>query len=101
MEHGGKERRILDDEVSVVHERRWGSGFESTPTHAIVSAVADHEGCDPVELPPLFESIDTEALDRLFGRPGSAPERVAFRYRDLRVVVTGTTVRLQALDTDG
>lgn len=100
MEEGDPEQSVTEGGTALVHEMQWGSGFESTPTHAVVSAVADHEGCDPVELPPLFESIDTEALDLLFGRPGAAPDRVAFRYRGLWVVVTETAVRLRSSAPD-
>ena len=40
---------------------------ESELTHEIVSAVARAEDVDPATVrPPLFESIDTEAMARLF-----------------------------------
>lgn len=34
--------------------------------HAIVTTIADSEGVDPTKLPPLYDAIDTDALDTLF-----------------------------------
>ena len=57
----------------------------------VVQAVADAEGVDPIELQrPLYEAIDPDALDALFG--GSDPDattlpgRVEFAYHGYTVV---------------
>ncbi len=45
---------------------------------AVVRAVADREGVDPIELDePLYEVIDSEALDELFA---SGDGSVTFEY---------------------
>ncbi len=35
----------------------WERGTENTPVSAVVAAVAEVKGSDPVELPPLYEAI--------------------------------------------
>lgn len=39
-----------------------------TPSEAVIWALADAVGVDPVELPPLYDYVDTEALNELFER---------------------------------
>jgi len=34
----------------------------------IINAVSDAESVDPVDFPPLHESVDPDAIDKLFGR---------------------------------
>lgn len=40
---------------------------DGSPTEAIVEALAEAAGIDPIDLPPLYESVDPDALDQLFG----------------------------------
>ena len=64
------------------------------PSIAVVSAVAREEGESPEELsPPLWNTIDPEALDLLFANGGSTV-RVSFEYRGYAVEVDedGVTV---------
>lgn len=54
---------------------------------AITDAVADGEGCDPVELAPLYQTVDPEALDKVFaGRPRS-DGKIAFEYSGYGIVI--------------
>lgn len=66
---------------------------DATPTEAVVDAVADVRDCDPIELPPLNDAVDPEALDELFADTvGGKPRhggRLTFRYCDCDVTVTG------------
>ena len=39
---------------------------DRTPTNAIIDALANAANVDPLALPPLYDSIDTEALNQLF-----------------------------------
>lgn len=54
---------------------------------AVVAEVADREGVDPLDLPPLFDVVDRDALDVLFtdtdGRHRSA--RTVFYYHGYEV----------------
>ena len=62
-----------------------------SPTFAIVEAVANREGVDATELPPLGSVIDPDALNSLFAY--SADEfphstgYVRFQYCGYRIVV--------------
>lgn len=67
----------------------WDADTENTPVYAVVSAVAEAEGVDPVDLPALYETIDPEALNDLFlSDPGTAIT-VEFRYAGYSVTVRG------------
>lgn len=72
---------------------RTGSGVDRRVSTAVVTAVAEAEGCPPTDLaPPLHDAVDPEALDRLFGgdrsRAGAGP-RVSFAYYGYEVRVGG------------
>lgn len=68
----------------------WKRDTENTPVYAVVSAVAEVEDSDPVELPPLYGTINPEALNDLFtSRPEPAVETVSFQYAGYDVVVRG------------
>ncbi len=69
----------------------WGRDSENTPVFAVVSVVADAEDVDSVELPPLYDAIDPEALNGLFtSRSESSVGKVEFQYAGYDVVVRGT-----------
>lgn len=66
---------------------------ENRPSRAVVEAVAEADDADPVELtPPLYEVIDSDALDRLFTAT-TAHDRtdgqVTFSYNGYGVTVRG------------
>ncbi|MFC6823886.1 HalOD1 output domain-containing protein [Halopelagius fulvigenes] len=58
----------------------------------VVEAVAAFHGVDPLELRPLAEHIDADALNALFSTVGDGAldgAMVTFRYEGARVTVTG------------
>ncbi|QFU83182.1 HalOD1 output domain-containing protein [Natronorubrum aibiense] len=62
------------------------------PSLRVVEIVADADDVDPVDLePPLYDVVDTTALDRLFEPTGSETTarrgQVSFRYRGYDVTV--------------
>jgi len=73
-----------------------------SPSEAVVEALADAKGVDPLELEPLYEVIDPDALDALFDPRGDGDRRagrVEFRTSGYRVEVTSTgRVHLTSLD---
>lgn len=81
---------------SVLHD---GSGVgESEPvTQRIVSAIAEREGTDPMELdPPLYRVVDADALERLVG--SNLTGHVTFAYLEYDVTVhrdTDVTVTVE------
>ena len=67
-------------------------GDTPSPSVAIINAVAEAAGVDPLELPPLYESIDTDALDNLFGDlngVNAAEKILSFRLDKWNVFVSG------------
>ncbi|MCU4744792.1 HalOD1 output domain-containing protein [Natronoglomus mannanivorans] len=68
----------------------WNRDSEETPVFAVVSAVAEASGADPLELPPLGRAIDPDALNELFtGRSESTVAEVTFQYAGYDVTVRG------------
>ena len=63
----------------------------------VVETVAEAKGIDPETLPPLYETLDSDALDALFNHPpapstdASSPPTVQFAYAGLTVVVRSPT----------
>ena len=73
------------------------------PSEAVVNAVAHAAECGPVALPPLFSTVDPDALDMLFAPTSTADERVmgsvSFDYAGHAVTVNGHgTVEVTPLD---
>ncbi|MFA9427025.1 HalOD1 output domain-containing protein [Natronorubrum sp. A-ect3] len=77
----------------------WDGDSENTPVYAVVSAVGDAEGADPVDLPPLYNAVDPEALNDLFmSRANSAVGTVEFEYAGYIVIVRGEgTVEVRSI----
>lgn len=68
-------------------------GNQMSATESVVVAVADAEDTNPVELPPLYNVIDTDALDAMFApEPGSGADstrELCFHYSDSVVTIDG------------
>lgn len=60
----------------------------------IVSAVATASGSDPTDLPPLSETIDTDALDALFDAKNGSDNL------ELRFTYAGYFVRVEKPDVE-
>ena len=77
----------------IQHRCRLDMG-ESPPSIAVIRKVATLEGVDPTELPPLYDSIDPEALDSLLEKRAdhSTDEAVSieFTYGEYSIVVDST-----------
>ena len=66
--------------MSDIEQMGWYDGSVSLD---VVRAVSERAGIDPVDLPPLYERVDPDALDDLFAPAGHRPGlmgRVTFRY---------------------
>jgi hypothetical protein len=62
------------------------------PSTTVVQAVAKATGREPTDLPPLYRSVDGDALDDLFGHAGTSSVSVQFRY-------AGALVTMERTDT--
>lgn len=82
---------VLDGEAGPsgpVVRTRWDG--EDCPSLAVVRAVANASGGDPAALPPLQETLDTDALDSLadgHGAGGAGWTRISFEYADFAIIV--------------
>lgn len=65
---------------------------------AVIECIAEVDGGDPETLPPLYESIDPEALNSLF-RNRSTGE-VTFTYLDYEITVTSDAITTTPLLED-
>lgn len=66
------------------------AGGESI-TSTVILAVSSLTDTAPDDLPPLFETVDPDALDALFQQPRSAGH-VAFQYYGHRIEVNADNV---------
>ncbi|MFC5973260.1 HalOD1 output domain-containing protein [Halomarina salina] len=55
------------------------------PSVALVEAVATEAGCHPVDLPPLYDTLDPDALDRLFPLRGDG--EIVLHYHGYEVTL--------------
>lgn len=90
---GGTDPERSDRTRQLSYERDRGE----SPSEAVIEAVSDHTGTDPLELDPLYHVIDPDALDGVFE---TAPEdgvdaEVSIRYNGCTVTVTHDEVRVR------
>ncbi|AWB28668.1 hypothetical protein HARCEL1_07150 [Halococcoides cellulosivorans] len=53
----------------------------------MVYAIAEFTGSDPKTMPPLYDAVDTDALDTLLN--SETPIEISFEYEGHTVAVTG------------
>ena len=76
---------------TVLNTAEWGRDGANTPVYTVVSAVAEVTDSDPVDLPPLYDAVDPEALNDLFtARADPTVDQVTFRYAGYSIVVRGS-----------
>lgn len=61
---------------------------EITPSMAVIDAVAEVLDIDPLELDPIFESIDTDALNGLLSGGEESPIHISFRFAGCDVTMS-------------
>lgn len=63
-------------------EREYLPHAEGSLIEAVVDAVAEAAGVDPLDLPPMYEFIDPDAVDKLFRRPQTRKmdQYLSFRF---------------------
>ncbi|WP_255170562.1 HalOD1 output domain-containing protein [Natrononativus amylolyticus] len=89
----------LPDDPADGYETRYDPTRDDSLVCVIVDAVATAAGCDPLEVEPLYDCLDPEALEGLFAPRRSAEARagsVSFPIHDHVVtVVDGDRVRVE------
>ena len=92
---------------SATDEQTYVFSREKEPTLAVLEAVSSATGTDELELSPLYEVVDPDALDALFDAADPSPSEalsVSFSYAGFDVEIEGgpaTTVTLEESDADG
>lgn len=71
-------------------------GFDETPAETVVTRVAKMLGRSPLEMEPLFEVVDPDALNRLFDATDESRSSVTvtFDYCGRQVAVTAGGIQL-------
>lgn len=70
-------------------------------TGEIVEQLADAAGVGVLDVPPLIESVDPDALEKLFAESDAAEQvSIEFNHAGHRVTVDGGRVAVESL-TDG
>ncbi|OIB57844.1 HalOD1 output domain-containing protein [Natrialba sp. SSL1] len=69
---------------------------DHTASLAVIEAVSTATDCDPTELPPLYDTIDPDALDALFSDQTATDVRpeISFTYDQYEVTISRTEVQL-------
>lgn len=62
---------------------------ETEPSVAVVQAVAEVAHRDPLDLEPLYRSVDTDALDAIVTDAGDSNLSVSFDVEEFDVTVRG------------
>lgn len=62
---------------------------ETTPSRAVIDALATVLECDPTDVGPLYDALDPDALDELLSRDADTGIVVAFTVEGFRVRVGG------------
>lgn len=77
----------------VQYNRGTGQSNDDAVSEQVITAVADARDVDPLDLPPLYNVIDPDALNQLFdqGIGGGGPGRVIFTMAGCEVVVHSDT----------
>lgn len=68
------------------HRVKYDPG-QVTPSVAIIAIVSNITGTDPLELDPLYDAIDFDALDTLFTADMSSVSRLTFWYSECEITV--------------
>jgi hypothetical protein len=64
-----------------VVDARYEPDDESSPAEVIIEALAEAAGDDPVDLPPLYEFVDADALNALFNHEGAGDAETLLSFR--------------------
>jgi hypothetical protein len=73
-----------------VVDAQYSAESDRSPADAIVDALAEASGVDPLELPPLYDFVDYDTLNRLFQKHDRATDTdviLCFRIENWNVFI--------------
>ena len=85
------EIRIQNSEGAGRSEFECVFDVDESPSHGVVRAISAVKGVEPSDVDPLYDSVDPNALDAIFGGTTEIREsdiRVSFRINDLEIEVS-------------
>jgi len=85
---GGDEIQLDADAPKAIFEPSTGG----SATEAIVSLVAQEKDCAPLELDPLYDAVDPEALDNICTATPDSSLRLSFDYAGYTVLVDASGI---------
>lgn len=89
MSYANRNEPVSETIGEGITRHRWTA--VTPPTEAVVENVARRAGVDEIDLPPLYDAIDPDALDALFDHRGKRPSEVGpcviFPYAGFEVTV--------------
>ena len=81
-------------------DAKYETDSDRSPAVAVADALAEADGVDAMDLPPLYDVIDPDALDALFAERGQSADAetvVSFRFGRWNVFV-GSDGRIRICD---
>lgn len=78
-----------DPRLEAYHTQHDWSGNDPL-SQTVIRSIAALSGCNPESGPPLIQSIDPDALNRLFSQPRSDMQRndhISFTHQDCRITI--------------
>lgn len=82
----------METKTSITGDAMGTNSGDEPISRQVVDAVAAAKGVDPLELPPLYDTVDPDALDSLFGGSdaGAAITDLRFEIAGCEVLVRGS-----------
>ncbi len=89
----------LDGPITIEADGAWTYQLsrQDSVTEVVVTIVATATNTSPTDLPPLWDAIEPDALDRLVNHQTGSDLQVRFRYAGHSITIEGQTVRVTAL----
>lgn len=73
--------------------QRYRLGADESPSKGVYTVVATVANCSPLDLTPLADAVDPDALDALV-TDANEPNHISFTYCGYEITVTDAEVRV-------
>lgn len=90
----------------MTNEYQYNIEEDESMTHAVIQAVASLLDNNPRELPPLYDSVDPEALNAIFSHRDQSSQlqgtEIKFTYLEQEITIqNGTILYISQIDDQG
>jgi len=89
--HGSAARTATTDESPSDGSRSYEIPDGESPSRTVVTAVGDVLDVDPLSLPPLYDTIDPDAIDAFLDSIEGSNHRLTFSYAGVSVEFEGAS----------